>query len=97
MFLRSFDRCVRFVSSIVFILLLKQQSDESILKEVTGDNLPKILVGEGVINYPFTDTSYLYSSKIFMGEVLFKGKCPTESPSISIPPSFAPSNIASER
>ena len=61
------------------------------------NNKPKILVGEQVINYPFSDTTYLYAPRIFMGKVIFEKKCPTESPSMSLAPSFAPSNVASER
>lgn len=74
-------------------------SDESMLAAGSdnSENEPKILIGEQVINYPFTDTTYLYAPRIFMGKVIFEKKCPTEAPSISIAPSFAPSNVASER
>lgn len=73
-------------------------SDESTLAAGEENaNKPKILIGEGVINYPFTDTTYLYASNVFMGKVIFEKSCPTEAPSLSIAPSSAPSNVASER
>ena len=58
---------------------------------------PRILIGESTSSYPFSDVSYLYAPGIFMGKILFEKECPTQSPSNSIPPSFAPSNVASER
>lgn len=72
-------------------------NDESILLPGEGDSMsPRILIGESSSSYPFGDVPYLYAPAMFMGKVLFEKACPTESPSISIAPSFAPSNVASE-
>jgi hypothetical protein len=76
----------------VFVLRILTSSDEATL--AAGDQggiRPKILVGESVINYPFTSTSYLYSTKVFIGTVLFKKECPTDAPS------YAPSDVPTER
>jgi hypothetical protein len=77
---------------VLLCILILTSSDESTL--AAGDQggiRPKILVGESVIGYPFTSTTYLYSTKLFIGKVILQKECPTDAPS------YAPSDVPSER
>lgn len=60
---------------------------------------PILLIGEGVIGYPFNTVPFLYYAKQFVGKLYYEIECPSESPSASPsePPStsLSPSTIPS--
>ncbi|KAL7526737.1 hypothetical protein ACHAXR_003210, partial [Thalassiosira sp. AJA248-18] len=60
-----------------------------------GDYAPKILVGEGVVEYPWTHTPFFFQPKSFVGKVYYEKECPTEAPSKSSEPSAAPTVTSS--
>lgn len=73
---------------------------------VGGDGVnikPTIHIGEGVVSYPFTNVSYFYQPREFMGSIYYEGECLTKpptttpsyttGPSLSMAPSRAPTNV----
>ena len=54
---------------------------------------PMLLIGEGVIGYPFRDLLFLYIPKQYIGRVFYEYECPSDMPSIS--PSHGPTHSAS--
>jgi hypothetical protein len=85
---------------LILLVDSPNESDEAplVAESEVNTNAPKILIGEAVVNYPLDDNSvYLFSSAAFWGTVIFEKACPTNSPSISIVPSPAPTAVASYR
>ncbi|KAL7462584.1 hypothetical protein ACHAXS_002965 [Conticribra weissflogii] len=64
--------------------------------DATTTMAPSILVGEGVVEYPFPDTPFLYAPKVFVGKVFYERTCPSLSPSASAAPSGGPTATGSE-
>lgn len=56
---------------------------------------PKILLGEGVADYPMSATPLLYQRKAFVGKLYYEKECPSEAPSTTTMPSAAPTITAS--
>ncbi|KAL7554694.1 hypothetical protein ACHAWF_018226 [Thalassiosira exigua] len=70
---------------------------------LSADRPPEVLIGEGVIGYPFRPLAFLYRTQGFVGKVLYERSCrsavPSASPSLtpSEMPSWGPSEGPSER
>ena len=72
----------------------KVQKDDNFQSNYDDLNHPPILlVGEGIIGYPFNTMPFLYNAKQFVGKVYYEIECPSESPSVS--PSLSPSKSVS--
>ena len=68
----------------------KIQKDDNFEQSYDGPFHPPILlVGEGIVGYPFNTMPFLYNAKQFVGKVYYEIECPSESPSAS--PSTTPS------
>jgi hypothetical protein len=68
----------------------KIQKDDHYQRNYVGLSHPPILlIGEGVIGYPFNTIPFLYAAKQFVGKVYYEIECPSESPSSF--PSSSPS------
>jgi hypothetical protein len=74
----------------------KVQKDDNYNVNYEGTHPPKLLIGEGVIGYPFNTMSFLYSEKQFIGKIYYEIECPSQAPSaapsLSPTTSSAPSN-----
>merc|ERR1712127_54540 len=68
--------------------------DEMILTSADSTYAPKILVGEGILQYPMpkdpSTQAYYYTPKSFVGTVYYEKECPSLAPSISASPTEPP-------
>jgi len=72
----------------------KVQKDDNYQRDPDGpSHPPTLLIGEGVIGYPFNTMPFLYYAKQFVGKLYYEIECPSESPSVS--PSESPSTSMS--
>jgi hypothetical protein len=78
----------------------KIQKDDNYQRNYEGlAHPPILLIGEGVIGYPFNTMPFLYTAKQFVGKLYYEIECPSESPSsypttlpsVSLKPSSIPS------
>ncbi|KAL3790574.1 hypothetical protein HJC23_008780 [Cyclotella cryptica] len=60
----------------------KVQKDDDYKMDYVSQHPPTLLIGEGVIGYPFNTIPFLYTVKQFIGKVYYKYECPSQSPSM---------------
>ncbi|KAL7481539.1 hypothetical protein ACHAW6_007228 [Cyclotella cf. meneghiniana] len=78
----------------------KVQKDDNYKIDYGEQHPPILLIGEGVIGYPFNTIPFLYTAKQFIGKVYYEYECPSQSPSTfpSVSPTISvpPSRVSSE-
>ena len=82
--------------SLIHRELLRKQSIGKVQKDDNYQNKyndlshpPILMIGEGVIGYPFNTMPFLYSAKQFVGKIYYETACPSDSPSSTSEPSIA--------